>query len=365
MKRLFTSEAVTEGHPDKICDYISDSILFEALSQDRNSKMAVEASIKDNFILIFGEARTKANLDYAKIARQALKEIGYNEDFEIAIKVGEQSSEINKAVASSRTKAGDQGIMFGYACDETEQYLPLAYVLATKLAKRLADYRKSNPLCGLKPDGKTQVTIASSDGKVMVDTIVISAQHEQKLDQESLENLLKTEIIDKVINKNLIDETTKIYLNNSGSFIVGGPWGDSGTTGRKIVCDTYGGAGRVGGGCLSSKDPSKVDRSAAYYARYVAKNVVMHGLAKRCEVEVSYVIGKEEPLSIFIETFGTAKIDERKIYDWVISNFDFRVQNIIDELGLLDFDYRQVSNYGHFGRSDLKLAWEEKKDIKE
>lgn len=365
MKRLFTSEAVTEGHPDKICDYIADSILTEALRQDKKSKMAVEATIKDNLLLIYGEATTKANLDYEALAKRALLEIGYKEDFDIILKVGAQSPEINTAVVNRRTKAGDQGIMFGYACDETKEYMPLSHSLATKLAKRLADLRKSVPNSILRPDGKTQVTVSNEDGQIFIDTIVISSQHKESAAKEELENLIKTEVIDKVIDSSLITVSTKIYINNSGSFTLGGPWGDSGTTGRKIVCDTYGGAGKVGGGCLSSKDPSKVDRSAAYYARYVAKNVVMHGLARRCEIEVSYVIGKEEALSIGIETFNTNKISDEEILNWINKHFDFRVQNIIDELDLLNFDYRQISNYGHFGRCDLNLPWEMKKDIKE
>ncbi|MDD2391464.1 MAG: methionine adenosyltransferase [Bacilli bacterium] len=355
MKTFFTSESVTEGHPDKICDKISDKILDEALKQDKDSKMAVETTIKDNFVLIYGEANTKANLDYENIAKWVLKDIGYDDDFEVLLKVGKQSSEINAAVVKEEICAGDQGIMFGYATLETEELMPLPIMLANKLAHQLTLVRKEGNLF-LRPDGKTQVTVEYENGvPKRVDTVIIASQHVESILQDELKKIIEEEVVKKVIPSNLMDDDTKILVNTSGSFILGGPFGDSGTTGRKIICDTYGGMGRIGGGCFSSKDPSKVDRSAAYYARYVAKNIVAHDLAQKCEIQLSYTIGKSNPISLFIDTFNTEKVDIDKIYKYVYDNFDFSVSNIIKELDLLKPIYYDLASYGHFGR---ETTWE-------
>ena len=360
MKKFITSESVTEGHPDKVCDKISDKILDTALSQDKDSKMAVEATIKDNFVLIYGECTTKAVIDYEKIAKEVIKEIGYTEEFEVLVKVSKQSSEIFNAVAKDEICAGDQGIMFGYACDETPELMPLSISLANKLTKELASVRRKRNDDILKPDGKSQVTIEYLDDKpVRVDTIIIATQHKEGATNEELYNIIVPEVIEKVVPSNLMDENTKILINTSGSFVVGGPFGDSGTTGRKIVVDTYGGVGKVGGGCFSSKDPSKVDRSAAYYARFVAKNVVAKKLARRCEVELAYSIGIAKPISVHINTFGTELKPIKEIYDYVNNNFSFRVDNIIKELDLLRPIYYDLAAYGHFGRIDLNPTWEQ------
>lgn len=358
-KYYFTSESVTEGHPDKICDKISDKILDTALSYDKNSKMAVEATIKDNLIFIYGEAKTKAKLNYATIAKQVLKDIGYNERFKVITKISNQSVEINKAVEQDDIAAGDQGIMFGYATNETKEYMPLAITLANKLAYQLSKIRKGDINSPLKPDGKTEVTLEYENNRVKrIDTIIIACQHIKTISQKELEKYITDNIIKPVIPNKLLDNNTKILINTSGRFTIGGPFGDSGTTGRKIIVDTYGGASRIGGGCLSSKDPSKVDRSAAYYCRYVAKNIVAHNLADKCEIQVSYAIGKKEPISLFIETFGTEKTNIKNIYKYVNSNFNFTVGNIIKELNLLNVKYYPLAAYGHFGREDLDLPWE-------
>lgn len=358
---IFTSESITAGHPDKICDYIADSILDAALLQDENSKMAVEATIKDNLILIYGECNTRAYIDYEKIAKQCLKEIGYNEDYCILVKVGEQSKEINQAVVQDDSiGAGDQGIMFGYACNDTTELMPAPIQYANKLAKKLSDVQKDVGYLG--PDGKTQVSVEYENNKVKrIDTIVISTQHQECLEYSKICHLLKEEVINKVIPKSLLDENTKYLINPSGSFVVGGSFGDSGTTGRKIVCDTYGGMGRIGGGCLSSKDPSKVDRSAAYYCRYVAKNIVAHNLAERCEIQVSYAIGKEDPISVFIETFNTEKVTKEEIKEFVNKYFSFKVKDMIQELDLKRPIYKETATYGHFGK-DI-YPWEKIKKI--
>lgn len=364
MKYYFTSESVTEGHPDKICDKISDYILDEALRQDKNSKMAVETTIKDNVVFIYGEANTSANLDYAALAQTVLKDIGYNEEFEVITKVSKQSTEINNAVCKDKICAGDQGIMFGYACDETKELMPLAISLASSLAYQLTKVRKEEENSILRPDGKTQVTVEYVDNTAKrIDTIIVASQHKEDVSQEYLRDYIIEKVITPIVPKELIDENTKILINTSGSFVVGGPFGDSGTTGRKIVVDTYGGYARIGGGCLSSKDPSKVDRSAAYYARYVAKNIVANSLASKCEIQVSYAIGQEQPISLFIETFGTNKVDLETIYKFVNDNFDFSVDNIIKELDLLKPIYYNLAAYGHFGRSDLDLPWERVKTL--
>ena len=363
-KYYFTSEAVTEGHPDKICDRISDKILDVALREDMNSKMAVEVTIKDELIFIYGEASTKANINYEKIALDVIADIGYTEEYKVLVKVGKQSSEINAAVDKDEVRAGDQGIMFGYACLDTEELMPYPIVLANKLAKRLTDVRKSDLNTILRPDGKTQVTVEYIDGKVnRIDTIIVSSQHKEDVSYDKIYSYIKKNVIDYVVDSKLVDDNTKFLINTSGSFVVGGSFGDSGTTGRKIICDTYGGMARIGGGCLSSKDPSKVDRSAAYYARYVAKNIVFYGLCEKCEIQVSYAIGMADPISIYIDCFGTEKVDMDDVYLFVKNNFNFRVSNIISELDLLNVSYFDVACYGHFGRNDLDLPWEKIKNI--
>lgn len=355
MRKLFTSEAVTEGHPDKICDKIADKILDEALKVDKDSHMAVEATIKDDLVLIYGECSTKAKLNYEKIAKWVLKDIGYKEKYNVLVKVSEQSKEIAAKVNQEETKAGDQGIMFGYACSDTEELMPLPIMLANKLCKRLTDYRKSGADFIL-PDGKSQVTVEyDGDKPIRVTKVVISTQHKKEIDLKILMALVIQNVIFEVIPKELMDEKTEFLINASGPFTIGGSFGDSGTTGRKIVVDTYGGMCPVGGGCFSSKDPSKVDRSAAYYARYVAKNIVAHKYASKCQIEVAYVIGYSEPISLYIETFGTNKKPMREIYKYVKENFDFRVQNIIDELDLKRPIYYDIASYGHFGRD---TSWE-------
>ena len=359
MKYYFTSESVTEGHPDKICDKISDKILDTALEQDKNSKMAVEATIKGNLVFIYGEANTKAKLNYEEIASEVLKDIGYNEKFNFIIKVSNQSKEINKSVEKKELAAGDQGIMFGYATNETKELMPLPILLANKLAYNLAKARKKDKNTPLLPDGKTQVTVEYQNNKPKrIDTIIIAAQHKKEITQKELKKYIIENVITKTIPQNLLDKKTKILINTSGSFIIGGPYSDSGTTGRKIIVDTYGGTSRIGGGCLSSKDPTKVDRSAAYYTRYVAKNIVAHNLADKCEIQVSYAIGKQKPISLFIETFNTEKVNISEIYKYVETNFNFSVENIINELNLKNTKYYNIASYGHFGRTDINLPWE-------
>lgn len=360
---LFTSESITEGHPDKICDAIADSILDEALRQDKNSKMAVEATIKDDFVLVYGEANTNAHIDYEKIAKDTIREIGYTEEYEVLTKVRKQSNEINHAVVQDDGEigAGDQGIMFGYACNDTDNYMPAAIEYAHKLAKRLSDVRRKSDI--LLPDGKTQVTVEYEDNQIKrIDTIVVSTQHVATATQQEIADLVMKEVINPVLPDELLDENTIYLINPSGSFVLGGSFGDSGTTGRKIVVDTYGGMGRIGGGCFSSKDPSKVDRSAAYYCRYVAKNIVAHGLADKCEIQVAYAIGKVKPVSIMVDTFGTGRCSDEEILDIIKANFSFEVRDIIDELDLCRPIYKQTACYGHFGRPEF--SWERIKDIK-
>lgn len=355
-KIVFTSESVTEGHPDKVCDRIADSILDEALRQDPNSKMAVEATIKDELILVYGECNTSAELDFETIAKNVLKETGYDEEYRVQVKVGKQSSEINHAVVKeNEIGAGDQGIMFGYACNETKELMPAPIQYANQLAKRLAEVQKETDY--LRPDGKTQVSVEYEDGKVKrIDTIVLSTQHVKYADYTKMSELLIEKVIHHVIPKKLIDAQTKILINPSGSFVLGGSFGDSGTTGRKIICDTYGGMGRIGGGCFSSKDPSKVDRTAAYYCRYVAKNIVAAQLADRCEIQTAYAIGREEPVSLWIETFGTEKVEKSEILRIINKNFSFKVKDMIEELDLRRPIYKQTAAYGHFGREEF--PWE-------
>ena len=364
MKRFITSESVTEGHPDKICDKISDKILDTALEKDKNSKMAVETTIKDDLVFIYGECATKAKLDYEKIAKEVLKDIGYQEEFKVITKVSSQSKEINKAVDKKEICAGDQGIMFGYATNETKELFPLPSLLANKLTRELSKVRKKEKDSPLLPDGKSQVTIEYEDNvPKRIDTIVIASQHQEKITQKELEEYIKTNIINKVIPKKYIDNNTKILINTSGSFTIGGPFADSGTTGRKIVVDAYGGSAKVGGGCFSSKDPTKVDRSAAYYARYVAKNIVHNKLCDKIEIGVSYTIGKPKPIHINIDTFNTNKVPLEVIYKFIDDNFDFSVSNIIKELDLQRPIYYNTAAYGHFGRTDIDLPWEKTKDF--
>lgn len=364
-KYLFTSESITEGHPDKICDQIADRILDEALSQDKNAIMAVEATIKDDFVLIYGEQSTTAKIDYEDIAKKVIKDIGYDEEFTILCKVKQQSNEIHNAVLHNDGEigAGDQGMMFGYACDDTSEYMPAAIYYAHKLSKRLAEVRKQGISNILLPDGKTQVSVEyENDALKRIDTIVVSTQHISSASHADIEKVIKREVIEKVIDADLIDDKTHILINPSGSFVVGGSFGDSGTTGRKIVVDTYGGMGRIGGGCFSSKDPSKVDRSAAYYCRYVAKNIVANKLARKIEIQVAYAIGKCEPVSIMIDTFYTGLIPDDEIMKIINLNFDFSVSNIIKSLDLKRPIYFKTACYGHFGRKEF--PWEKVIELK-
>ena len=364
MKRIITSESVTEGHPDKICDKVSDKILDTALQYDKNSKMAVECTIKDDIIFIYGEATTNAKLDYENIAKWVLKDIGYENEFKVITKVSKQSKEINNAVCKSKIAAGDQGIMFGYASNETKELMPLPILLANKLTMQLAKVRREDPNTPLMPDGKSQVTIEYEDNKPKrIDTIVIASQHKKDISQDELEKYINEKVIDKIVPTEYVDKNTKVLINTSGSFIVGGPFGDSGTTGRKIVVDSYGGSAKVGGGCFSSKDPTKVDRSAAYYARYVAKNIVHNNLSDICEIGVSYTIGKSNPISINVETYNTNKVSLEEIYKFIEKNFDFSVDNIVKELELQNPIYYNIASYGHFGRTDIILPWEQVKII--
>lgn len=358
---IFTSESVTEGHPDKICDQIADAIVDAALEQDPYSNMAVECTIKDDFVLIYGEANTKANLDFEKIALDQIRKIGYTEEYHVHVVVNQQSQEIHNAVNRDEVCAGDQGIMFGYACDESKEYMPLSIYYAHKLARQLTKVRRAHPDI-LKPDGKTQVSVEYENDEIKrIDTIVVSTQHAADVTQDQIKTLIMNEVIIPSINEKYLDENTKYLINPSGSFVLGGSFGDSGTTGRKIVCDTYGGRGRIGGGCFSSKDPTKVDRSAAYYCRYVAKSIVANKLARRAEVQVSYAIGKKEPISLCVDTFGTGIYEDEKILSIIEQNFNFDVNNIIDELDLRKPIYHKTSCYGHFG--DPQFTWEKIKPL--
>ncbi len=374
MKYLFTSESVTEGHPDKLCDYISDSVLDECLKQDRNSRVACETLASKGEIYITGEISSKANINIEQIARNAIKEIGYNNasldiDYKtckITVNISKQSSDIAMGVDKSLEDkegenvssegAGDQGIMFGFACDETDEFMPLPINLAHKLAKKLSEVRKSKEIRGLRPDGKVQVTVEYDDGKPLrVDTVVLSTQHIDGKDIEELRKEVKEKIIFKVIPKNLIDDNTKYYINPTGRFVIGGPLGDSGLTGRKIIVDTYGGYARHGGGAFSGKDPTKVDRSASYMARFLAKNIVANGYAKKCEIQLSYAIGVARPVSIFVDTFGTETIPSNEIISKV-EKFDLTPRGIINYLDLQRPIYKLTTNYGHFGKENL--PWE-------
>lgn len=371
MPRFFTSESVTEGHPDKICDQISDAILDDILAHDPNGRVACETVVTTGLCFVFGEITTSHYVDVQKIVRDKVAEIGYTrgkfgfdaENLAVMTAIDPQSPDIAMGVdetSSHEQGAGDQGIMFGYACDETDVYMPMAITLAHRLAKRLTDVRKNGTIPYLRPDGKTQVTIEYDDnGKIFrVDTVLISTQHSPEVDMEVLARDVKVNVVDPIIPANLIDENTKFLFNPTGRFVVGGPQGDSGLTGRKIIVDTYGGAACHGGGAFSGKDPSKVDRSASYMARYIAKNVVASGIASRCQIQLSYAIGVAEPTSVLVDTFGTAKVSEALIEDTIRKNFKLTPKGIIDTLDLKRPIYAQTAAYGHFGRNDIDLPWE-------
>lgn len=378
-KRLFTSESVTEGHPDKVCDAISDAILDACIEQDIYSRVACETVSCTGFVLVTGEITTQAKLDIPSIVRKTVLDIGYNSGDKgldgnscaVMVALDQQSADIaigvDKALETREDKeallntgAGDQGMMFGYATDETEELMPYPIVLAHKLTKKLAEVRKSGRLSYLRPDGKSQVSVEyNEDGKPKrIEAIVVSTQHNEDVTQKDLHHDIREYVINAVVDKDMIDENTKIYINPTGRFVIGGPHGDAGLTGRKIIVDTYGGMARHGGGCFSGKDCTKVDRSAAYAARYVAKNIVAAGLAKKCEIQLSYAIGVATPTSIMVDTFGTGEISDEKLTEIVRKEFDLRPAGIIKMLDLRRPIYKQTAAYGHFGRTDIDLPWE-------
>ena len=360
MKQIITSESVNIGHPDKTCDVIADAISDEALKQDPNSQMAVECAIKNNKLFIYGEATTNAKIDYNSIAKSILKDIGYNGKFKIIKEISEQSPDINQAVVKEKLCANDQGIVFGYATNETKEFMPLPIVIAHKLMQQYEIFRKSNT--NFFADAKSQVSIEYNDNKPQkIKTILISVSHSKKIMLKEIQTLIKENVIDIVLKEyKKLAKNTSFIINPSGKFTIWGSFGDSGCVGRKIVVDTYGGVGRVGGGCFSSKNATKVDRSGAYYARFVAKNIVAHGLADKCEIQISYGIGLSTPISISIETFNTEKKPLKEIYKYVNKNFDFSPANIIKELDLLKPIYKQTACYGHFGRNEF--TWERIKE---
>ncbi|HGX0969960.1 methionine adenosyltransferase [Staphylococcus aureus] len=387
-KRLFTSESVTEGHPDKIADQVSDAILDAILKDDSNARVACETTVTTGMALIAGEISTTTYVDIPKVVRETIKEIGYTRakygyDYEtmaILTAIDEQSPDIAQGVDKAleyrdkdseeeieATGAGDQGLMFGYATNETETYMPLAIYLSHQLAKRLSDVRKDGTLNYLRPDGKVQVTVEydENDNPVRIDTIVVSTQHADDVTLEQIQEDIKAHVIYPTVPENLINEQTKFYINPTGRFVIGGPQGDAGLTGRKIIVDTYGGYARHGGGCFSGKDPTKVDRSAAYAARYVAKNIVAAGLADQCEVQLAYAIGVAEPVSIAIDTFGTGKVSEGQLVEAVRKHFDLRPAGIIKMLDLKQPIYKQTAAYGHFGRTDVLFPWEKLDKVEE
>ncbi len=379
VRKLFTSESVTEGHPDKICDQISDAVLDALLKQDPDSRVACETVCTTGMVMCMGEISTKAYADISKIARDVIVDIGYDRakygfdgyTCSVISTIDEQSSDIamgvNEALESKEgnindnysTGAGDQGLMFGYACNETPELMPMPISLAHKLAMKLTEVRKDGTLRYLRPDGKTQVTIEYDDNKpVRVETIVVSSQHAPEITLDQIKKDIMEYVIKPVVHAELLDEETKYFINPTGRFVIGGPQGDSGLTGRKIIVDTYGGYSRHGGGAFSGKDPTKVDRSAAYAARYIAKNIVAAGLADKCEVQLAYAIGVAQPVSILVDTFGTGKVDETKLSAAVEKVFDLRPAAIIDMLDLKKPQYRKLAAYGHMGREDLGVAWE-------
>lgn len=395
MKKLFTSESVTEGHPDKLCDYISDSVLDAYLTEDSKARVACETVAGKGLVLVTGEISSKANVDIEKVVRDTIKKIGYTDEntdisyekCKVIVNVSKQSDDIALGVdksyeskeveeltekealslveASARTSegAGDQGMVFGYATDETDAYLPMPIYLSHKLAYRLAEVRKNGTIPYLRPDGKVQVTVEyENDEPVRVDTIVVSTQHEENIELDTLKKDIKDKVINSVIDNKLLDENTKYFINPTGRFVIGGPLGDTGLTGRKIIVDTYGGFSRHGGGAFSGKDATKVDRSGSYMARFVAKNIVANGLAKKCEIQISYAIGVAKPVSIFVDTFGTGSVSDEKIIEIINQNFDLTPRGIINTLDLEKPIYTKTTNYGHFGKEGL--SWEKIVNLK-
>ncbi|MEG0109024.1 MAG: methionine adenosyltransferase [Lachnospiraceae bacterium] len=386
MKRLFTSESVTEGHPDKICDQISDAVLDSILAQDANARVACETAVTTGMVLVMGEISTNCYVDIPKVVRETIREIGYDrakygfdaQTCSVLTSIDEQSCDIAMGVDEALESrigekdnvesvgAGDQGMMFGYATNESEEFMPLPIAMAHRLSRKLTEVRKNGTLPYLRPDGKTQVTVEYDDNKVIrIDTIVISTQHDPDVTQEQIQKDLMEYVIRAVVPSELLDEATKYYINPTGRFVIGGPQGDSGLTGRKIIVDTYGGYGRHGGGAFSGKDPTKVDRSAAYAARWVAKNLVAAGLADKLEIQLAYAIGVASPVSIEVETFGTGKKTEEEIVTIIEKSFDLRPGAIIKDLNLRRPIYKQTAAYGHFGRLDLNLPWEELNKVEE